>query len=111
VPNKQASIEPFTLIKRINTQHINSINFLSWSNDSRFLFSSSDDNAIHIYAVFSLKGYATKKLIGHRSQVKAVFQQKDYVCSIGADGFLYLWKLVEDEKKVNNNFENFKSGK
>lgn len=115
VPARNASIEPFTLVKRINSSHANPINFLSWSDDSRFLFSSSDDNSVHINAVFSLKGYATKNLVGHRSKVKAVFQQKDFVCSIGSDGFLYLWKLVPDDKKTDGkspgNFEHFKAGK
>ena len=78
-PSRQARIEPFTLIKKINTSHLAPITYISWSPDSRFVVTACEENSVHIYNVFSLKGYATRKLVGHRSQVLLTFFDKDRV--------------------------------
>ena len=79
-PEKRMLIEPFTLVKKINTSHLDNICYINWTPDSRFVISASEQNDIHIYNVFSMKKYVTRKFVGHRSKiVLAYISSKDTV--------------------------------
>ncbi|AFZ81391.1 WD domain, G-beta repeat family protein [Theileria equi strain WA] len=79
------------------TGHMDKINHLDWSSDSKFIITSSKDMTVRLWSVDPIPGFVPSSFVDHRRSIKSAFFTKDmgHICSISREGVIILWKLTE----------------
>ena len=103
-PALKKSFAPLSLFKKYNKMHTGAVVNLSWSEDSRFIVSASEDMTIKLFSLHKLDGFIPITFSGNKHPiVKAFFSQgNERVFSLSKDGTILLWKWVEDRSKDFN---------
>lgn len=116
-PTIEKSIEPLVLLKKYTSVHPETINAIDFSNDGRFIITSSKDLTCKILNVHSIENYVPFIFTGHKSKVIKGFFSSDmrFFYTLTRDGYLFLWKWVEDflsdEYKKFKNYQKNKIGR
>lgn len=87
---------------RVQAGHFEDINTLTWSQDSRFIISTSKDLTARIWSIDSEdKDLASMTFAGHRDYVMGAFftadQEKIY--TVSKDGALFIWEYSSKEEQ------------
>lgn len=89
--------------------HFDDVISVTWSNDSRFLISTSKDMTSRIYSLHNADKEASATLSGHRDYVVRAFFSSDQesIYTLSKDGALFRWEYVnvnesdsEDEEEA-----------
>jgi periodic tryptophan protein 2 len=102
-PGLQREFTPFRL-HRTYTGHYGSVISLSWSHDSNFFVTGSEDLSARIFSVDAHANFHPFTLGGHRDYVIGAFFSADdsQVYTIGRDGGAYVWGFeTNDEDSVD----------
>ena len=103
-PSLKKTFAPLFLYKKYLKMHSDNVISLWWSEDSRFIVSSSEDMTIKLFSLHKLAGFVPITFSGNRHPiVKAFFsEQNKRIFSIARDGTIILWKWVEERTKEFN---------
>ncbi|CCF60319.1 hypothetical protein KAFR_0J02550 [Kazachstania africana CBS 2517] len=85
---------------RVHAGHFQDITSLTWSQDSRFIISTSKDLTAKIWSVFSEeKDLAATTFAGHRDYVMGAFFSKDQekIYTVSKDGAVFIWEFTAKE--------------
>lgn len=81
--------------------HYDDVESVTWSNDSRFVISTSRDMTTRIFSVYSEDKDAAMTLTGHRNYVVRAFFDitQEIIYTLSKDGALFKWEYVTFDGK------------
>eukprot|EP01134_Creolimax_fragrantissima_P000177 CFRG0177T1 len=94
-PGLNKEFAPF-VHHRTYTGHHDNVTSISWTSDSLFFATGSEDMTARVYSLYPIDGFRPLTLAGHRDYVCGVFfsQNNDYVYTVSRDGALFCFKKV-----------------
>jgi hypothetical protein len=97
-PPRFKAFVPLVLHKKIANYHAEDIVRVVWSRDSRFLITCCKDRNVRIFSLHKIKGFIPFTLTGHKATpiLAAFTQQHVHAFSLGKDGFMCIWKWVQE---------------
>ena len=116
-PNMEhKTFSPLILYKKYGNLHSDDIIGISWTSDSRFFLTWSDDLTVKMMSLHKIKGFLPFTFSGnHKKIVRAFFSEDDErIFTISQNGTVLLWKWTDEkseevQKKLE--FSTFKSQK
>lgn len=87
--------------------HFNDVISVTWSQDSRFLVSTSKDMTTRIFSLHSEDKEAAMTLAGHRDYVIRAFfsENQEIIYTISKDGALFQWEYVSGDNELESETE------
>ncbi|KAK1442531.1 periodic tryptophan protein 2 [Babesia gibsoni] len=84
--------------------HMDTINSLDWSSDSRFICTASADLTVRLWSVNPIEGFVPCAFVDHRRAVKAAFFSADMhrICAISREGVIIVWKVAGADEDGEN---------
>lgn len=115
-PSLKKTFAPLSLYKKYNKMHTGAVISLSWSEDSRFVVSTSEDMTIKLFSLHKLDGFIPITFSGNKHPIVNAFfsQGMERIFSVARDGTLLLWKWVQERSEAFNEqvrFSYFKTPK
>ncbi|KAB5575491.1 quinon protein alcohol dehydrogenase-like superfamily [Coniochaeta sp. 2T2.1] len=95
--NAEGEIEFAPFVKHhTHTGHFDDVQYIEWSNDSRFFLSSSKDLTTRIWSLTPEEGFVPTVLSGHRQAVVGAWfsQDQETIYTVSKDGAVFEWKFV-----------------
>ncbi|EAN31837.2 WD domain G-beta repeat protein [Theileria parva strain Muguga] len=79
------------------TGHMDNINSLDWSKDSKYICTSSKDLTVRLWCVEPDDTFVPVAFVDHRRSVKAAFFTDDMnrICSVSKEGVIIIWKRTD----------------
>nr|PVC51392.1 hypothetical protein MACL_00001572 [Theileria orientalis] len=79
------------------TGHLENINSVNWSSDSKYICTSSRDMTVRLWCVEPDEEFVPVAFVDHRRSVRAAFFSKDMkrICSVSKEGVIILWKKTD----------------
>ena len=89
---------PLILFKKYNTYHTDDIVHIAWSHDSRFIMTCCKDRNVRIFSLHKIKDFIPFTLAGHKATpaMAAFSGQHSHVFSLGKDGYMNIWKWINE---------------
>ncbi|KAL4176325.1 hypothetical protein KRP22_001277 [Phytophthora ramorum] len=105
-PGLVREFAPFVL-HRTYTGHYADVVSLSWSHDSKFFVTGSEDLSARVFSVDGYEGFKPLTLSGHRDVVVGAFFAEDdkSIFTVGRDGGAYEWKYKLPEVEMIDDSE------
>lgn len=87
--------------------HFNDVISVTWSQDSRFLVSTSKDMTTRIFSLHNEDKDAAMTLAGHRDYVMRAFfsEDQEIIYTISKDGALFQWEYVSGDNELESETE------
>lgn len=110
------TFSPLVLYKKYGNLHSQPITGVTWSGDSRFILTWSQDFTLKMISLHKLPDFLPFTFNGNKREIISAFFSEDNhrIFSISQNGTLLFWKWTEDRSKASDDqirFEEFKSGK
>ena len=94
------TFSPLILYKKYGNLHSDDIRGISWTSDSRFFITWSDDLTVKIMSLHKLDGFLPFTFGGNKKALVKVFVSDDNtrVFTLAENGVFLMWKFIEDER-------------
>lgn len=107
---------PMILYKKYANLHSEDVTGVTWTTDSRFFLTWSDDLTMKLMSLHKLEGFLPLTFGGHKKPIiKAFFsEENDRLFSIAQNGTILIWKWTDEKSEGvqrNLEFAQFKMGK
>jgi periodic tryptophan protein 2 len=92
---------PLILYKKYGNLHSEDIRGISWSTDSRFFITWSDDLTIKMMSLHKIEGFLPFTFSGnHKKIIKAFFSEDNQrIFTISQNGVVLLWKWTNEKSE------------
>jgi len=115
-PSDIKTFSPLVLYKKYGNLHSQRIRGVTWSHDSRFIVTWSDDMTLKMISLHKLPNFLPFTFSGNKRHiVKVIFSQDDRrIFSISESGTMLMWKWTDersDESQKVLKFQEFKTSK
>lgn len=107
---------PMILYKKYANLHSEDVTGVTWTTDSRFFLTWSDDLTMKLMSLHKLEGFLPLTFGGHKKPIiKAFFsEENDRLFSVAQNGTILIWKWTDEKSEGvqrNLEFAQFKMGK
>lgn len=100
-PDDIKTFSPLILYKKYGNLHSQRITGVTWSHDSRFIVTWSDDMTLKMISLHKLPGFLPFTFSGNKRKIKKViFSQDDKrLFSIAENGTMLMWRWTEEKSQ------------
>jgi len=97
------TFSPLVLYKKYGNLHSDDIRGISWSNDSRFFISWSDDLTVKMMSLHKIVGFLPFTFSGnHKKIVNAFFSEDNTrIFTVSQNGVVLLWKWTDEKSEAS----------